>query len=189
MKIQEIIVVEGRDDTQNVKRAVEADTLETNGSAVDEAILVRIRHAQEKRGVIIFTDPDYPGQRIRHIVSEAVPGCKHAFLPRHEAKAKYDKGIGVEHASPKAIQEALAHVYSMSEFNKSDLSQEDLVEYGLVGGPTSKALREQLGERLKIGYTNGKQLYKRLTMFQITRKEFIEAMEDILRENNTKGNK
>jgi len=98
LKIKEIIVVEGKDDTQNVKRSVEADTLETNGSAVNEDTLVRIRHAQEKRGVIIFTDPDHPGQRIRHIVSQAVPGCKHAFLPRHEAKAKYDKGLGVEHA-------------------------------------------------------------------------------------------
>lgn len=181
MKIQEIIVVEGKDDTQNVKRSVEADTLETNGSAVNEDTLIRIRHAQEKRGVIIFTDPDHPGQRIRHIVSQAVPGCKHAFLPRHEAKAKYDKGIGVEHASPEAIQEALAHVYSMSEIQQSDITQEDLVEYGLVGGGTSKLLREQLGERLKIGYTNGKQLYKRLTMFQITRDEFIDAMENILR--------
>jgi len=86
----------------------------------------------------------------------------------------------VEHASPEAIQEALAHVYSMSEIGKSEITQEDLVEYGLVGGVTSKVLREQLGERLKIGYTNGKQLYKRLTMFQITREEFIDAMEDIL---------
>jgi len=182
LKIKEIIVVEGKDDTHNVKRSVEADTLETNGSAVDEDTLVRIRHAQEKRGVIIFTDPDYPGQRIRHIVSQAVPGCKHAFLPRHEAKAKRDKGLGVEHASPEAIREALSHVYSMSEFKQSDITHEDLVDFGLVGGTISKALREQLGERLKIGYTNGKQLYKRLTMFEITREEFVEAMEDILKE-------
>ena len=28
----------------------------------------RIAHAQDKRGVIVFTDPDYPGQRIRAII-------------------------------------------------------------------------------------------------------------------------
>ena len=33
MKINEFIVVEGRDDTQRVKSAVECDTIETNGSA------------------------------------------------------------------------------------------------------------------------------------------------------------
>lgn len=36
MKIKEIIVVEGRDDTVAIKRAVDADTIETNGSAVNE---------------------------------------------------------------------------------------------------------------------------------------------------------
>ena len=33
MKIKEIIVVEGRDDTNRVKEAVDCDTFETNGSA------------------------------------------------------------------------------------------------------------------------------------------------------------
>ena len=34
MKIKEIIVVEGRDDTNRVKEAVDCDTFETNGSAL-----------------------------------------------------------------------------------------------------------------------------------------------------------
>ena len=34
MKIKEIIVVEGRDDTAKIKSAVDADTIETNGSAI-----------------------------------------------------------------------------------------------------------------------------------------------------------
>lgn len=79
MKIKEIIVVEGKDDTTAIKRAVNADTIETNGSAVSEAVIERIKLAQETRGVIVFTDPDYPGERIRHIVAERVPDCKHAF--------------------------------------------------------------------------------------------------------------
>ncbi|MFC0525662.1 ribonuclease M5 [Pontibacillus salicampi] len=182
MRIKEVIVVEGKDDTVNIKRAVEADTIETNGSAVDESALTQIRHAQAKRGVIIFTDPDYPGERIRHIVSQAIPGCKHAFLPKKEALAKYNKGVGVEHASIEAVQEALKNVYTMTEAYESDITQEDLVIFGLVGGANARARREKLGLRLKIGYTNAKQLYKRLTMFQITRKEFVTAMEAILQE-------
>lgn len=182
LRIKEVIVVEGRDDTVNVKRAVDADTIETNGSAVNEQTLIQIRHAQEKRGVIIFTDPDYPGERIRHIVSQAVPGCKHAFIPKKEALAKRSKGIGVEHASPAAIQEALSSVYSMSAIYESDITQEDLLTFGLIGGPEARRRRELLGDRLKIGYTNGKQLYKRLIMFQINRQELITNMEAILQE-------
>ncbi|BCE17254.1 hypothetical protein RSC3_04610 [Bacillus paralicheniformis] len=50
MKIKEIIVVEGRDDTAKIKSAVDADTIETNGSAIGEDVIKRIRLAQETRG-------------------------------------------------------------------------------------------------------------------------------------------
>ena len=106
-KIKEIIVVEGKDDTVAIKRAVNADTIETNGSAVNESCIEQVRLAQETRGVIIFTDPDFPGQKIRNIISEQVKGCKHAFLTKKEALPKSGRGIGVEHASPEAIRNAL----------------------------------------------------------------------------------
>lgn len=59
--IREMIVVEGKDDTTAVKRAVNADTIETGGSAIGEDVLVRIELAQARRGVIVLTDPDAPG--------------------------------------------------------------------------------------------------------------------------------
>ena len=47
MKINEFVVVEGRDDTVNVKRAVDCDTIETNGSAISKETLEVIRQAHE----------------------------------------------------------------------------------------------------------------------------------------------
>ncbi len=180
MKIKEIIVVEGRDDTVKIKLAVDADTLETNGSAINNETIERIKHAQEKRGVIIFTDPDYPGERIRKIISEAVPGCKHAFLPKQEAIAKSGKGLGVEHATIAAIKQALEAVKQESEEFSGEIELQDLVDAGLIGGPKAKERRERLGSILKIGYTNGKQLHKRLQMFQITKEVFAAALTDVL---------
>ncbi|WP_099364148.1 ribonuclease M5 [Fredinandcohnia onubensis] len=180
MKIKEIIVVEGKDDTVAIKRAVDADTIETNGSAVNQAVLETIKHAQQVRGVIVFTDPDYPGERIRKIVANAVPGCKHAFLPKKEALAKSGKKVGVEHATPEAIRKALAEVKQEREDFYSDIDLDALVEVGLIGGSKAKERREKLGVLLKIGYTNGKQLYKRLQMFQITKEAFDEAVEKVL---------
>ncbi|RIW29878.1 ribonuclease M5 [Bacillus salacetis] len=182
MKIKEIIVVEGRDDTTAIRRAVDADTIETNGSAVSKETLLKIKHAQEKRGVIIFTDPDYPGERIRKIVSDNVPGCKHAFIAKRDALPKNGRGIGVEHASPAVIQEALKEAHIMNETLHEEISVDDLIDAGLIGGPRAKARRERLGEMLRIGYTNGKQLHKRLKMFEITQKEFAEAINMILQE-------
>jgi ribonuclease M5 len=182
MKIKEIIVVEGRDDTTAIRRAVDADTIETNGSAVSNETLLKIKHAQEKRGVIIFTDPDYPGERIRKIVNDHVPGCKHAFIPKSDALPKRGRGIGVEHASPAAIQTALKEAHIMNESLQEEISVDDLIAAGLIGGPRAKVRRERLGELLRIGYTNGKQLHKRLKMFEIKQEEFAEALTTIIQE-------
>lgn len=182
MKIKEIIVVEGKDDTTAIKRAVDADTIETNGSAVSEETIEKIKLAAEKRGVIIFTDPDYPGERIRRIISEKIPNCKHAFLPKIEALPKSGKGIGVEHATPENIRKALKGAHYMEEEPEEVITKEDLIYFRLIGDTLSSRRREKLGNLLKIGYTNGKQLHKRLLMFQISRESFLEAMEQIMLE-------
>jgi ribonuclease M5 len=182
MKIKEVIVVEGKDDTTAIKRAVDADTIETNGSAVNETTIEKIKRVQQTRGVIIFTDPDYPGEKIRKTIAEKVPGCKHAFLPKEAAIAKSGKGLGVEHAAPEAIVEALKDAQMMHEDITEEITQEDLILAGLIGGEGSKERRIFLGKLLKIGYTNGKQLHKRLMMFQISREEFAGAIERMRKE-------
>lgn len=177
-------MVEGRADTAKLMRAVEADTIETNGSAVNKATLQQIQHAKDKRGVIIFTDPDYPGERIRHIVDQAVPGCKHAFITQDNARAKnpYNKSLGIEHASIQVIQQALADVYELTEMKASEIDKQDLLYHGLIGGANASTRRARLGEILQIGHTNGKQLLKRLAMFQITKEQFDQAMNELLQE-------
>ncbi|MEH7503611.1 ribonuclease M5 [Neobacillus drentensis] len=182
MKIKEIIVVEGKDDTTAIKRAINADTIETNGSAVNEATIEKVRRAQQSRGVIIFTDPDFPGEKIRKTIAEAVPGCKHAFLTKEDAMGKVGESLGVEHASPEAIQEALKDAQIMRQTYTEEITQEDLITAGLIGGEGAKERRIKLGKLLKIGYTNGKQLHKRLMMFQISRQEFAEALRVVSQE-------
>lgn len=172
--IKEVIVVEGRDDTVAVKRAVEADTIETGGSAINETKLRKIALAQERRGVIIFTDPDHAGERIRKIIANRVPGCKHAFLREADATKRGD--IGIENASPEAIREALSRVRSEAPGVEGQIDWEDLMTAGLIVHPEAAARRKVLGELLGIGYCNGKQLYKRLTVFRISREEFADAL-------------
>ena len=185
MDIQEIIVVEGKDDTVAIKRAVNADTIETNGSAISEETIRRIAHAQEKRGVIVFTDPDYPGRRIRAIIEQNVPNVKHAFLPKEKTIAKNGKGLGIEHAKDEDIREALKNVYTPTpHVIVEEITLEDLIIARLIGHPQSKERRKQLGEILNIGMTNGKQLHKRLAMFQITADQFGEAVAQLNQEEH-----
>jgi ribonuclease M5 len=176
--IEEIIVVEGRDDTVAINRAVQADTIETNGSAINEETINKIKLAQQLRGVIVLTDPDFPGEKIRNIISEKVPGVKHAFINRGEAKNKRGK-IGVEYASVDTIRNALNFAHEQKYIFDNDITINDLIDCGLVGVSESKAKREALGMELKIGYANGKQLLKRLNIFHISREALYSAISQL----------
>lgn len=184
MKIKEIIVVEGKDDTTAIKKSINADTIETNGSAINFRTIEMIRRAKETRGVIVFTDPDYPGEKIRKTIAEQVPGCKHAFLPKEKAIAKKGRGLGVEHASIEDIVQALKDAHLMSEEAHEEITREDLLHTGLIAGQGARQRRERIGNILKIGYANGKQLHHRLKIFQITREEFSEAIVKMRQEDD-----
>lgn len=175
--IKEVIVVEGRDDITAVKRAVDADLIATSGFGINDKILERIKNASERRGVIILTDPDYAGEKIRRTITDKIPNCKHAFLPRELAMK--DGDIGVENASPESIRDALSKVKTEVNEGRNEFSMNDLVKYGLTGSNDSSSKRDLVGRELGIGYGNTKQFLSRLNRYGISRDEFTEAIEKI----------
>ena len=83
--------------------------------------------------------------------------------------------MGVEHASFEDLEKALAGlVGSYEEEEFFDITKTDLMRLGLLMGSDSRKRREYLGEALRIGYCNGKQLIKRLELFGISLAE-VEA--------------
>lgn len=176
VNIKEIIVVEGKSDTIAIKRATGADTIETNGSAIDEETLLRIQHAENTRGVIVFTDPDYPGRRIRAIIEERLPSVKHAFLEKKKTIAKNGKSLGIEHAMDEDIRMAIQAVYTIDESPVVEIPLADLMAAKLIGHPEARKRRERLSELLHIGQVNGKGLKKRLEMFRISKDKLEEAL-------------
>lgn len=179
--IKEIIVVEGRDDTAAIKRALDAETIETHGLGITEETLERIEKANEKRGIIIFTDPDYPGEKIRNIISQRVKNCKHAFLSKD--KALKDGDVGIENASSKDIIEALEMARVQTIDIREEFTKSDLLEYGLIGLESSNKKRDLIGRALGIGHCNSKQFLKRLNNYEITKQEFKDAISEVLIEN------
>ncbi|QCX33460.1 ribonuclease M5 [Caloramator sp. E03] len=171
--IKEIIVVEGKDDVAAVKRAVDAELITTSGLGITDKTIEKIKTAAKNRGVIVFTDPDYAGEKIRKIISQKVPGCKHAFLPRELAMK--DKDIGIENASVEAIRDALSKVKT-EVFGRNEFTMDDLYKYGLLGEENSSILRDKVGAILGIGYGNGKQFLNRLNRYGITREEYESAI-------------
>ncbi len=180
MKIKEVIVVEGRDDESAVKKAVDAEIIITHGFGIKKSTMDRINVARKRCGVIIFTDPDHAGEKIRQRIDKSIAGCKHAFLPLEEAVK--DGDIGIENANPESIRKALSKVHTaveISENYKSEFSHSDLIKNGLVGGEGSQNRRIKLGAILGIGYGNSKQFLRRLKHYGISRKEFDEAIKQL----------
>ena len=66
-KIKEIIVVEGKDDISKVKSAFDCDVIATNGTHFSKNLLKKLKEANEKCGIIVFTDPDYEEKRLEKI--------------------------------------------------------------------------------------------------------------------------
>ena len=159
--IKEIIVVEGRDDVTAVKRALDAELITTGGFGFPKGVMERIKAAQKRRGVIIFTDPDFAGEKIRKKI------------------AKKDGDIGIENASPESILKALNKVRTESSEKRNEFGQVDLIRNNLIGNEDASYRRDKIGQILGIGYGNAKQFLSRLNNYGVTREEFVEAVKSI----------
>jgi len=177
MRIKETIVVEGRDDTAAINRAVEAHTIETHGFGISADTWNLIQKAYETTGIIVFTDPDFAGEQIRKRIISRFPDAGQAYLDRMDALAAGD--IGIENGSPEAIRAALSKCKHVNRTDPEIFSQEDLIAAGLWGGPNSAERRRQAGKFLGIGYGNCRGFLKKLNQFLISKEEFNEAIHHI----------
>ena len=170
-RIKEIIVVEGKTDTAIIKKLFDADTIETNGLAMSEETLDFIAEAKKTRGIIVLTDPDYPGMKIRNRIIERVPEAKHAFVDKKDAIGK--KKLGIAEAREEAIVEALNHLVSF-ENEEESLSWSEFIDLDIIG---NKQRRLKVYDLFHLGYGNAKTLFKRLNMAHITYDDIKKKLE------------
>lgn len=153
-KIKEAIVVEGRDDTLAVSKAVDAIIIETHGFGLSDKTWKILDKAYRERGLIILTDPDHGGRSIRRKILNRFPGSKEAFVSTEKASKKGD--VGIENAAPDDIWEALSKA-------RPSLAPSSLVE---SNGETTKerykaSYEGSYKERYKVSYEqNFKERYK-----------------------------
>lgn len=170
-------MVEGKDDVAAVKRALDAEVIATGGYGFDTGLIVILRAAVKRSGVIIFTDPDSAGNQIRRRLSEMVAGCKHAYLAQAEGKKGRD--IGVENASPETIRQAIKAACTMEPGAAAGFSLADMVSFGLTGSTGACEKRKKVGILLGIGETNTKQFLQRLNHQGISPLQLLAAVEKI----------
>lgn len=177
LQVEEVIVVEGRDDTDAVLKAVDGMTIETHGFGIRKETWGLIEKAYNEKGLIIFTDPDFSGEEIRRKLTEKFPNSKQAYLTKN--KATKDGDIGIENARPEDIIDALTKAHFTKRLQEEQYTRDDLLAAGLIGEGNSKERRDKLADRLGIGYSNGKTFLKKLNQFNITKEEFNREVKDL----------
>lgn len=174
MKVKEIIVVEGKNDTIRLQQCLDCDTIETHGTCLSKWTMKFIKKANSERGVIIFTDPDKPGEKIRSIINNEINGCKNAFIKKEIART--EKKVGVEHASDQDIIESLSKLMTFDKDYKESISYSDFIDLGLSGSSNSKDLRLKVARKFNLGECNAKTLYKRINMFKLSKEEIEKVL-------------
>lgn len=175
----DIVVVEGVHDVIKVEKAIPGiHCVITNGSEISDDTIKYLIELSKNNNIIIFTDPDSPGERIRNKISECIPSAKHAFLRKKDCISYNHKKVGIEHASCECIRASLENVYTPTN-NKDTITINELYNLGLVGNNNSSELRDKISDYLNIGKPNSKTFLKRLNILQISYNNLKDIIEKI----------
>lgn len=180
LKIKQTIIVEGKYDKAKLSSIVDANIIATDGFRIfkNEAKRVMIKHIAEKTGVIILTDSDMAGRRIRNFIKNCVGKITvgdgkiiNAYIPKIEGKERRkaygsrEGTLGVEGVDKDILLDVLkkfgASESESEEKNAGDssngenvreISKGDFYVDGLAGGKGCVKKREWFCEKLGVPY-------------------------------------
>ena len=164
-KIKEAVIVEGNYDKIKLSDFLDGIIVTTHGFAVytNEDFINTICELAKKTGIVILTDSDSAGMRIRNFIKEKAKDgiVKNAYVPditgkeRRKRTASKEGLLGVEGMSEEIIIKALRDagcVIDNAESNtkQGNITKTDLYLLGLSGGENSRELRCKLSKELNI---------------------------------------
>lgn len=162
LHIEQAVIVEGKYDKIKLSSILDAVIITTNGFSVmkNKEKLEIIRFYAQNKGIIILTDSDSAGFKIRNYLKGAIKNGKiiNVYVPdifgkeKRKAVPSKEGKLGVEGIDKEIILDAFkkAGVISYDKDADNDpITRIDLYECGLSGGENSsekrKVLLQQLG--------------------------------------------
>jgi ribonuclease M5 len=170
IKIKQTVIVEGKYDKIKLENIISANIITTEGFRIYNNLEKQalIRNIAKKTGIIILTDSDSAGRRIRNFIKKFTKDsdCEiiNIYMPEIPGKEKRkntpskENLIGVEGTDQKIISETFEQFGVTSEYyndnndrqNRRKISKIDFYEDGLSGGFESAKKREYLCEYLSL---------------------------------------
>lgn len=164
LHIEEVIVVEGKYDKERLKNITDAPIICTHGFELyrSKRIINSIKTMAKNRGVIVLTDSDRAGFRIRNYIKQCLGesvDVKHAYIPqlkgkeKRKEKAGADGILGVEGMSEKMLEEILIKVANTTDGKHVNLKPIDKATFyadGFSGKPDSAEQRNKLAKLMNL---------------------------------------
>ncbi len=157
IKIKQAVIVEGKYDKIKLSGIIDAPIIQTDGFGIfrDKELQQLIRMLAEKRGILVLTDSDSAGFKIRSFIGSTVDPktIKHAYIPdifgkeKRKTEPSKEGKLGVEGVSQEIIMQALANagvLYEDSTEPERPITKTDLYNAGLTGGENSSEKRAAL---------------------------------------------
>ena len=164
IKIDRVVIVEGRYDKIKLSSVIDGVIIETEGFGIfnNKEKQALIRRLAQTKGLLVLTDSDSAGFKIRSFIRGIVPAeqIKHAYIPdifgkeKRKTEPSKEGKLGVEGIRPEIIIEALEKAGVLCEevdnTPRCEITKLDLYEDGLSGRPDSDALRKKLLKHLDL---------------------------------------
>lgn len=164
LHIKETIVVEGKYDRDRLRNITDAPIIMTSGFTLykDKKIIKAICAAAKETGIIILTDSDGAGFRIRNYIKQCVGNegkVLNAYIPSVKGKEKRKNApgkegiLGVEGMTKEVLGEILKNATEIlpeRPKNEKLLTKAMLYEDGLSGKENSEELRQKLTRELSL---------------------------------------
>lgn len=162
IKINEAVIVEGKYDKIKLSSVIDGVIIVTNGFGIfkDREKLELIRYYAEKTGIVILTDSDNAGRKIRGYIKGAIKNgsIKNVHIPdifgkeKRKTKPSAEGKLGVEGIDVKTLVSAFekAGISSAERTAPKDITKVTMFELGLSGGNQSSILRKKLQSRLGL---------------------------------------
>ena len=187
------VIVEGKYDKARLTSVIDALIITTDGFGIfnSKEKQTFIKKTASEKGIIILTDSDAAGFKIRNFLKNIVPENKitHAYIPdiygkekRKDAPSKEGK-LGVEGIDNTILEKALLNtgLFSLSEKEEPSrkITVSDLFEAGLTGTDNSAEKRRKFLQKEGLpARLTGKNLLTVLNSF-FTYEDFLKKTGEI----------
>ncbi len=191
IKLDKLIIVEGKYDKIKLENIIDDMILTTEGFGIfkNKSKIKFIKTMAERKGIVILTDSDAAGFKIRNFIKGIVPAeqITNIYIPDVEGKEKRKRThskegkLGVEGIDAEILKECILKegVACVEKATPNHTSTYDLMQAGISGAKDSKKRKKALTDALGLPERVSTGILLQYINSVLTKEEFEECLHQI----------